>query len=153
MMQSLRWRLLVAAACSIVAALALSGFVLMLLFERHVVRRVEHELQSYTKQLAASIAFDDQDRPELATDLSDPRFEQPFSGLYWQVAEAGKVALRSRSLWDQALHIAAVSGNGGENYRKRPGGPAEGCRDRSGLGYFGSQAHSNRDSTAGGRVG
>ncbi|MGI9425380.1 MAG: histidine kinase dimerization/phospho-acceptor domain-containing protein, partial [Hyphomicrobiaceae bacterium] len=124
MTQSLRWRLMVAAACSIVAALALSGFVLMLLFERHVVRRVEHELQSYTKQLAASITIDGQSRPELATELSDPRFEQPYSGLYWQVAEGGKVVLRSRSLWDQSLRISGSAQGKSTGYRREESGPA-----------------------------
>ncbi|MGV8268536.1 hypothetical protein ACV334_39095, partial [Pseudomonas aeruginosa] len=47
--------------------------------------------------------------------LSDPRLEQPLSGLYWQIDrldEQGRPAAvgaaRSRSLWDQVLEIPAA---------------------------------------------
>ena len=40
-------------------------------------------------------------RPASGTTLADPRFEEPLSGLYWQITEEpGEVVLRSRSLWD-----------------------------------------------------
>nr|MCH9765758.1 histidine kinase [Alphaproteobacteria bacterium] len=52
---SLNLRLSLAAAISIVGALTLSGFFLLYLFERHVVRRVDQELLVYVKQLAASL--------------------------------------------------------------------------------------------------
>ena len=35
--------------------------------------------------------------------LSDQRFLEPYSGLYWQVSVAGAEPFRSRSLWDRAL--------------------------------------------------
>ena len=35
--------------------------------------------------------------------LSDQRFVEPYSGLYWQVSVAGAEPFRSRSLWDRAL--------------------------------------------------
>ena len=103
MTQSIRWRLAIAATLSIIAALTLAGFFLLVLFERHVARRVDHELSAYTKQLAASLTFDRRGNAELATDLADPRFLQPFSGLYWQIAEPDKTVLSSRSLWSHTL--------------------------------------------------
>ena len=123
MTQSIRWRLAIAATLSIIAALTLAGFFLLVLFERHVARRVDHELSAYTKQLAASLTFDSGGRAELATDLADPRFQQPFSGLYWQIAEAGKSVFASRSLWNHTLATKAVVTAGSEPAAEPSTGP------------------------------
>lgn len=52
---SLRLRLLLAGAVSILAALALSAVGLVVLFERHVERRVEAELGVYLDQIVAGL--------------------------------------------------------------------------------------------------
>jgi signal transduction histidine kinase len=36
----------------------------------------------------------------------DPRFGEPYSGLYWQVSSEGREPFRSRSLWDRELPVA-----------------------------------------------
>ena len=54
---SIRLRLLIAAAASVVAALAVAGFGLTYLFERHVERRVEAELSTHLDQLAAGVSL------------------------------------------------------------------------------------------------
>lgn len=35
----------------------------------------------------------------------DPRFNEPYSGLYWQVSAEGRLPFRSRSLWDRELKL------------------------------------------------
>lgn len=37
--------------------------------------------------------------------LSEPRFSQPYSGLYWQIQTANRVLKRSRSLWESELEF------------------------------------------------
>ena len=37
--------------------------------------------------------------------LSDPRYEKPYSGLYWQIDESNKPPVRSRSLFDVDLDV------------------------------------------------
>ncbi len=102
---SLNLRLSLAAALSIIAALTLSGFFLLFLFERHVTRRVDQELVVYIKQLAAGLEVGERTGPTLRVRLADPRFERPLSGLYWQIEDEKSVVLRSRSLWDQTLSL------------------------------------------------
>ncbi len=60
-------------------------------------------------QLTARLDFDAAAQPVVDTAaLSDPRWERPYSGLYWQLDGAGRTGvLRSRSLWDQALVLPA----------------------------------------------
>ncbi len=105
--RSLRLRLLFAAAVSIVVALIVAGFGWVQLFERHVERRLGVELETHVQQLAAGIVFDAQDQPHLKQAPADPRFSQPYSGLYWQVEDENRIVMRSRSLWDATLALPA----------------------------------------------
>ena len=101
---SLRLRLLFAGAISVLAALTLSGFGLTLLFERHVERRAEAELDVYLNQIVAGVDRGADGEMVMSKAPADPRFAKPLSGLYWQV-QVGKTTLRSRSLWDGRLAL------------------------------------------------
>jgi signal transduction histidine kinase len=102
---SLRVRLLSAAALSLATALTLAFFALTAIFERHVERRIEHELDNHLRQISALIETTQEGQVVVAGVLSDPRFERPFSGLYWQIEEAGKVLDSSASLGDETLTL------------------------------------------------
>ena len=98
---SLRLRLLLAAASFILAAIVLSGLGLTVLFERHVERWIDGELGTHLDQLIAGLDTGPDNELVVARPPVDPRFEQPFSGLYWEVAvEPDGPVMRSRSLWD-----------------------------------------------------
>ncbi len=109
--RSLRLRLALAGAASIIAALVAAFFVLSTLFERHVERRIASELVLHLNQIIAGLA----EQPGTALDLVkppvDPRFERPLSGLYWQIEGEGK-RLRSRSLWDDILTLPDIPAGG-----------------------------------------
>lgn len=103
---SLRLRLLLAATGAVVLALAIAGIGLVLLFERHVERRLGAEMDTYLNQMAARIVFNDDNRFALNGTLADPRFDKVYSGLYWQIVDEGtKSPARSRSLWDMKLAL------------------------------------------------
>jgi signal transduction histidine kinase len=105
---SLRLRLLLAGAVSTVLALLLAAYVLTVLFERHVERRIDQELSLYLDQLTAHIEPSPSGALALARQPADPRFEKPLSGLYWQIIqEPTENVLRSRSLWDFELQLPA----------------------------------------------
>jgi signal transduction histidine kinase len=104
--RSLRLRLLLAGALSVLIALGLAAFGLTVLFKRHVERRVDAELNVYLNQLAANLALSPTGELIVAHPPADPRFDEPLSGLYWQITvEPGGKELRSRSLWDSALSL------------------------------------------------
>ncbi|MGD2118881.1 MAG: HAMP domain-containing sensor histidine kinase [Chromatiales bacterium] len=103
---SLRVRLLVAAVFSISLALVAAGFGLSALFGHHVERRLDMQLETYLHELIGRIEPDGNDGIRLTHELSDPRFEEPLSGLYWQIQDDKYHALiRSRSLWDNMLPL------------------------------------------------
>jgi signal transduction histidine kinase len=120
---SLRLRLLLAGAVSTVLALLLAAYVLTVLFERHVERRIDQELNLYLDQLTAQIEPSPSGALALARQPADPRFEKPLSGLYWQIIQepTGNV-LRSRSLWDFELQLPAEMIDNAVHHH-RVGGP------------------------------
>jgi signal transduction histidine kinase len=95
-------RLLASAAAAILLALTASWFVMTLLFQRHIERRVEGELTRDARQLVAGLTLDREGRPVIDRAPTDSRFEAPRSGLYWALS-TGRRQLRSRSLWDENL--------------------------------------------------
>ncbi len=121
---SLKLRLLTAGAASILLALAVAGLGLLLLFERHVERRMAAELQAHLRQLVSGLERGADGSLDVARPPAEPRFEEPLSGLYWQIAaEPGRPAVRSRSLWDAALDLPPDSLADGELHEHSIAGP------------------------------
>jgi signal transduction histidine kinase len=118
--RSLRWRLLLGAATAILLALLVAWFFMTVLFERHLERRLQAEMTRDALQLVAGLSLSTQGTPLVAGGPADPRFEQPSSGDYWQVATAAGVA-RSRSLWDEALPLPAPGDAPRDAWRLRHG--------------------------------
>lgn len=105
-LRSLRLRLLFFAALGITVTLIIAGFGLTALFARHVERRIGTELDAYVAQIAGNLRLDENGDISLAVKPSDPRFQKPYGGLYWQVEdERNGRLLRSESLWDGALKL------------------------------------------------
>ena len=116
--RSLRWRLLAATAVALLLALLVAGLLLAKLFGHEVTRQFSSQLATQLDQVTARLDFDAQGLPQIDTGaLSDPRWQQPYGGLYWQLDKAaspGSAAstlqrgvLRSRSLWDTTLQLEA----------------------------------------------
>jgi signal transduction histidine kinase len=110
---SLRFRLLAATLVALSLALLLAGLLLASLFRQHVERQFEDTLRVQLDQLTASLNFNAEGDPlPMPQALLDPRWQQPYSGLYWQIDGNGggpeqRGLLRSRSLWDTALALPA----------------------------------------------
>lgn len=109
--RSLRLRLALAGAGSIIAALVAAFFVLSTLFERHVERRIAAELVLHLNQVIAGLAEQPGATLHLVKPPVDPRFDRPLSGLYWQIEGEGE-RLRSRSLWDDVLALPDIPAGG-----------------------------------------
>ncbi|KNY04247.1 histidine kinase [Achromobacter piechaudii] len=116
MLGSLRLRLLAGTLAWILVSVGLAGWGLASLFRQHITQQLQAELTLHLNQLTAAVNVDADGRPSVDPPLSDPRLEQPLSGLYWQVdrlADGGRPAAigvaRSRSLWDQTLKAPTAS--------------------------------------------
>lgn len=120
---SLRTRLLAGSLAWIGVTLLVTSFVLTGLFRSHVERRFDAELATHLDQLLANLQTGADGRLILSRPMADPRFERPYSTLYWQVDGPGGTMLRSRSLWDQILRLPHDSPADGELHRHLIAGP------------------------------
>jgi len=125
--RSLRFRLLAATLTALAVALVLAGLLLAGLFRDHVMRQFSQALTAQLDQITARLEFDAAGQPQIDPQtLSDPRWSRPYSGLYWQVDDAGQPqqrgVLRSRSLWDASLSVPSdVLADGVVHVHERPG--------------------------------
>jgi signal transduction histidine kinase len=122
----LRVRLLGATLVTLLLALAGSHAWLAGLFRDHVLQQFDLSLAQQLDQLTARLEFDAQGRPQIGRGgMTDPRWEKPYSGLYWQIEplDGGAGVLRSRSLWDAELRLPADALADGELHRHDTAGP------------------------------
>lgn len=110
---SLRVRLLLITLSTMLVALSASYWWLSERFSAELRRQLDTTLAQQLDQVTARLDFNDTGEPVLdPRRLSDPRWERPYSGLYWQLdrlAGDGKEReprLRSRSLWDAQLSVS-----------------------------------------------
>lgn len=107
---SLRFRLLGAAAIIILVAVQIAGVTLLVLFERNVIRHVHTELDAALEKLATFLQRGENGESQLSSELADLRLRQPFAGRYWQISANGRSLARSLSLWDTELDVKSVPG-------------------------------------------
>ncbi|MEE8139867.1 MAG: ATP-binding protein [Alphaproteobacteria bacterium] len=107
-------RLVAAAVVWIGAALVAGGFLLAALFEAHVERSFDRRLETLLEALVAVTDADSGAKGGIRVvgPQGDPLFNQPYSGLYWQINEGRKIRLASRSLWDKILALEDIPAAG-----------------------------------------
>lgn len=121
---SLRLRLFLAGLVSLVVALGAALLGLSWLFERHAERQLVAELSAVIDSIAGRLDRTEDGVWSVTPPPNDPRYEQPLSGLYWQVSGAdGQPLLRSRSLWDEALPLPGDDLPEGARHEHRITGP------------------------------
>lgn len=98
---SLRRRLWIAGAVTLIAGVILASFALGAAFERSAERVLERRLDEDLDRLIALVERDPAlDRYALLREPADERYREIFSGWYWAVADARGLR-QSRSGWDQ----------------------------------------------------
>ena len=105
---SIRLRLLAAAAVAIGIALIVAEIGLTYLFERQVERAVDADLATQLRQLIAGISLAD-GKVAVNQQPADPRFDEPLSGLYWQVETGDGTLLRASRSWPKSYRWSASS--------------------------------------------
>jgi signal transduction histidine kinase len=111
---SLALRLFIWATASTVVILIATGIVLSSLYRQAVERSFDRRLGVYLRTLVADVASPEDNSAKFPQTVSEPLFELPLSGWYWQVTrlDGGKPEVRaSRSLWDGGLPRLPQSGS------------------------------------------
>ena len=105
---SLRLRFLLAITIWVVLGVGAIWFSAVGIFSRHVEASYHEELEVHVRELGRLTVVGDDGELRLSRPLSDPRYEEPLSGFYWQITADGRRPLRSDSMTRGALdeHIA-----------------------------------------------
>ncbi|MFN3231660.1 MAG: ATP-binding protein [Alphaproteobacteria bacterium] len=102
---SLTFRLIMAAGLWTLFALIAGGLVLVLLFRDSIERSFDARLDVLLESLVVAADYNEERGVFLTGPLAEPRFEQPYSGWYWQIVVPGGRSIPSRSLWDRELAL------------------------------------------------
>ena len=86
-------------------ALVLGGYLLSLVFRDTLEQNFDQRLNSLLENLIGVSSDDTSTVVDLYRPMVDPRFDQPYSGWYWQISPEGFNPFRSRSLWDINLDV------------------------------------------------
>ena len=99
---SLRSRLLLAAAVWLLVMTTSASYIVPNFIKTYLVNQETQQLSLYLDQLSGLINIQSNGSLFIEGVLSNPRFQTPYSGLYW-VIQSKHQTLRSRSLWDSTI--------------------------------------------------
>ncbi len=136
--ESLRFRLIAAAAVWLIVALIAAYLALSYIFRTQVEAGFEEELQIHAEEVERITRFNRQGAAVQRLPFSDPRYEAPFSGFYWEVDAPEGVRFSSGSLQGRVIgplpqdadpkakpHIVRVNGPTGPMIINARYGPAK----------------------------
>lgn len=122
--RSLRFRLGLAAAFWVVLAMVAGFFVLSSIFRAHVTEQFYEELSVHTEELERLDRLKDVPGGSLRERFSDPRYDVPLSGFYWEVQRTVGAGYTSASLGGRSLgKIPVASGPASDRHAQRVQGP------------------------------
>lgn len=100
MLSTVAARLTLVSVLVALSALMLAGYTLSTFFRDNANRKLNDELTVLVEAMVGAAELDREGVIRFNHPLFDARFNEPYSGWYWEVAEEGMLPFRSRSLWD-----------------------------------------------------
>ncbi|MCC3862388.1 ATP-binding protein [Pseudemcibacter aquimaris] len=114
-------RLVTISAVWMVLALVLAGYLLSVVFRDTLEQNFDDRLNGLLENLVGISVDDTSTVLNFTRNMADQRFEQPYSGWYWQISPEGFNPLRSRSLWDVNLDVDFSETLDGTRFREATG--------------------------------
>ena len=108
-MRSLRSRAILWGLGLSALSILVGAVVLVTSVDDIALRRFDTDMAALHLQLTAAVTNGAVDADIIATELSDPLYERPYSGRYWQVTASDGTIITSRSLFDTVLAVPAAS--------------------------------------------
>ena len=99
----MRIRFLLAVTLWVLAGVGAIWFSAVKIFRAHVEASYHEELEVHVRELGHLASYNKDGSITLTRPLSDPRYEEPLSGFYWQITSVGHPPLRSGSMTQGSL--------------------------------------------------
>jgi signal transduction histidine kinase len=106
MRNSLTYRLITTSFVWVGAALLVTAVLLVFLFRGHIEKHFNGSLQDHLEELVAASDMTPAGLLQMTWRPTDPRFNRPHSGWYWEIQQSGVSVARSDSLWRDSLDVA-----------------------------------------------
>ncbi len=107
--RTLSSRLIASSVAWVAASLLATGLLLTLLFRNHIERHFDARLQDHLDDLVAASEVAPEGGVRLTWTPSDPRYNRPLSGWYWQIRKGEEIAAHSDSAWRQQLEAGEAT--------------------------------------------
>lgn len=101
-------RLTLVACAAVIVLLPVAGWLIAAAFERSAQAALDSRLEAYLYALAGRIEVSAEGQLLFPRPTQELRFEEVFSGSYWQIRREGEVLATSRSLWDTRLDYPSI---------------------------------------------
>ena len=110
---SLTLRLIATSFAWVGATLLVTAVLLVVLFRGHIEQRFEALLLDHLEELVSASELTPESTLQMTWRPSDPRFNRPHSGWYWEILQSGVSVARSDSLWRESLKVTEphIGGN------------------------------------------
>ncbi len=108
-MRSLRSRAILSGVWLSVLSIFVGAVVLVTSVDDIALRRFDTDMAARHLQLTVAVASGGLDADVIATELTDPLYDRPYSGRYWQVNARDGTIVTSRSLFDAVLTLPAAT--------------------------------------------
>ncbi len=105
MRNSLTLRLVATSFAWVGATLMVTAVLLVVLFRGHIEQRFEALLLDHLEELVSASELTPEGTLQMTWRPSDPRFNRPHSGWYWEILQSGASVARSDSLWRESLKV------------------------------------------------
>jgi len=102
---SLSLRLIATSFVWVGATLLVTAVLLVVLFREHIEQRFEAMLLDHLEELVSASELTPEGTLQMTWRPSDPRFNRPHSGWYWEILLSGMAVARSDSLWRESLKV------------------------------------------------
>jgi signal transduction histidine kinase len=107
--KSLSIRIMALSAIWISLALVATALLLFYYYNQHIKQHYDAHVLMHLEEMVAAASLDERGELILKSRPSDPRFDIPGSGWYYEILHRDKVLVRSRSLEGKALYLDDLS--------------------------------------------
>lgn len=108
-MRSLRSRAILSGVWLSVLSIFVGAVVLVTSVDDIALRRFDTDMAARHLQLTVALANGGLDADVIAIELTDPLYDRPYSGRYWQINALDGTIVTSRSLFDAVLTLPAAT--------------------------------------------
>jgi len=102
---SLTLRLVATSISWIAATLMVTALLLVILFRGYIEQHFNALLHDHLEELVSASELTPEGVLQMTWRPSDPRFNRPHSGWYWEILQSGVSVARSDSLWRESLNV------------------------------------------------